>query len=100
MEEADTELCVPIRQFIPNLDSSVTKKLPAIKALSTVHIGAYEHLKYAYKALFDYAALHNLDLLTSSREIYIHGSGMLFIINNSYSVHLLYLYSSRKRNII
>lgn len=103
MEEADIELCVPIRQSISNLDSRVTqKKLPALKALSTVHIGAYEHLKYAYKALFDYAALHNLDLLTPSREIYIHGPGMLFKGNpNSYQTEILIPYSiteSEKKN--
>lgn len=91
MEEADIELCVPIRQFLSNLNSGITqKKLPARKALSTVHIGSYEHLKYAYKALFDYAAHHNLDLLTPSREIYIHGPGMLFKGNpDSYQTEIL-----------
>ena len=73
------------------------KKLPAIKALSTVHIGAYEHLKYAYKALFDYAASHNLRLLTPSREIYIQGPGMLFRGNpDNYKTEILMPFSTTK----
>lgn len=102
-EEADIELCVPIRQSISFLNSGITqKKLHALKALSTVHRGPYEHLKYAYKALFDYAALHSLTLLTPSREIYIHGPGMLFKGNpNNYQTEILIPYStteSEKKN--
>ena len=98
MEEADIELCIPINQSVLSSNSEVRqKKLPALKALSTVHIGAYEHLKYAYKALFDYAASHNLRLLTPSREIYIQGPGMLFRGNpDNYKTEILMPFSTTK----
>ncbi len=94
-EEADIELCVPIKHSISSTNSEVKqKRLPALKALSTVHIGAYEHLKYAYKALFDYAVSHDLKLLTPSREIYTQSPGMLFKGNpDNYKTEILIPFS-------
>lgn len=76
-EEADIELCVPTKSLVH--DSHVTaRQLPAIKAICTTHIGRYETLNLAYKALLDYAAAHHLQCLTPSREVYIKGPGMIF----------------------
>lgn len=77
MEEADIELCLPIKKQIK--DSKVKCKwLPKMKAIRTVHYGSYETLHLAYKALFEYANTHGLIILTPSREIYIKGPGMIF----------------------
>ena len=51
VEIADMELCIPIRKRIADSSASC-KQLPAVKALCTTHIGNYETLYLAYKALF------------------------------------------------
>ncbi len=76
-EDADIEVCVPTTQMIKD-DSISAKKLPAIKAICTTHIGGYDKLNLAYKALFDYASEHHFNCLTPSREVYIKGPGMIF----------------------
>ena len=59
VEIADMELCIPIRKKIA--DSSVScKLLPAVNAVCTTHVGNYETLYLAYKALFHYVNVHKL----------------------------------------
>jgi DNA-binding transcriptional MerR regulator len=78
MEEgADLELCVPTKKAVSHPDVTV-KKLPAVRALCTTHVGSYEKLNLAYKALVDYANEHRLNCATPSREIYVKGPGMIF----------------------
>ena len=50
----------------------------AVKAICTTHIGSYESINLAYKALTDYAAANRLETFTPSREVYIKGPGMIF----------------------
>ena len=76
-EAADIELCVPIKKLI-SADNITAKTLPAIKAICTFHLGAYEGLNLAYKALLDYARENNIKCLTPSRERYVKGPGMIF----------------------
>lgn len=76
-DEADIELCVPTTKLINNPNISA-KKLPEIKAICTTHIGSYDKLNLAYKALFDYGNEHDISFMTPSREIYIKGPGMIF----------------------
>ena len=76
-EEADIELCVPTTKLI-SADNITSKKLPGIKAICTTHLGSYESLNFAYKALLDYAISHNIKYLTPSREVYVKGPGMIF----------------------
>lgn len=91
-EEADIELCVPTTKLID--DSSISaKNLPAIKALCVTHLGSYEKINLAYKALLDYANEHNISCLTPSREIYIKGPGMVFKGNeNKYITEIIIPY--------
>lgn len=88
-DEADIELCVPTTELIH--DSSISaRKLPAIKAISTTHIGSYDKLNLAYKALLDYANEHNINCLTPSREVYKKGPGMIFKGNeNNYVTEIM-----------
>ncbi len=88
-EDADIELCVPTTQIIKE-DSISAKKLPAIKAICTTHIGGYDKLNLAYKALLDYADEHRINCLTPSREVYIKGPGMIFKGNeNKYVTEIM-----------
>jgi DNA-binding transcriptional MerR regulator len=76
-EEADIEVCVPIKKEIRAQNISV-KKLPAIKALCTTHEGSYDSFNLAYKTLTDYVRENKLEMKTPSRQVYIKGPGMIF----------------------
>lgn len=74
-DNADIEVCVPIKGPVKGVES---RKIPAIKALSTQHIGSYDNLGNAYKALFDFATEKGYETTLPTREVYIKGPGMLF----------------------
>jgi DNA-binding transcriptional MerR regulator len=76
-EVADIELCVPVKGLV-NGKNIISKQLPGIKAISTMHVGKYEALNLAYKAILDYAKENNLKCILPSREIYHKGPGMIF----------------------
>lgn len=60
-EDADIEIFVPTTKLIN--DSSVSaKKLPAIKAICTTHMGSYVTLNLAYNALFERETLSECNL--------------------------------------
>ena len=76
-EQADIETCVPVSKQASD-PKVITKELPQIRAISTIHTGTYESINMAYKAIFDYAKEKNISCLTPFREIYIKGPGMIF----------------------
>lgn len=88
-EDADIELCVPTTELIRS-DSVLSKTLPAVKAICTVHKGSYSKINLAYKVFLDYANENNLKCLTPSREMYIKGPGMIFKGNeNNYITEII-----------
>ncbi|MGC7869973.1 MerR family transcriptional regulator [Desulfosporosinus sp. SYSU MS00001] len=76
-EEADIELCVPTKGMVAG-KKTVAKLLPKIRAICTIHVGTYETLNLAYKAVLDYAKEHRLKSILPSREIYHKGPGLVF----------------------
>ncbi|MFV0393302.1 MAG: MerR family transcriptional regulator [Coprobacillaceae bacterium] len=74
-EAADIEVCVPIKKHVSG--TKEIKVLPKIKALVTTHIGPYDKLNLAYKAILDYAKDNNIEINWPSRERYIKGPGMV-----------------------
>ncbi|GCF93207.1 MerR family transcriptional regulator [Enterococcus florum] len=70
-------LGVPIKKTFSSDNVKMTT-FPAGKALCTTHIGEYDRLHEAYKALIDYAKEHHLTLDTPWREEYVKGPGKLF----------------------
>lgn len=76
-ENADIELCLPVTQILSH-PQIVCRPLPKIRALHTTHVGPYENLSFAYKALFDYINQHQLNIIKPIREVYVRGPGMLF----------------------
>jgi DNA-binding transcriptional MerR regulator/effector-binding domain-containing protein len=82
-EEADIEICIPIKKYMKSTNEISIKTLPPIKALTTVHIGTYDSLHYAYKAILDYAKDTTLELYFPSREEYHKGPGMVLKGNPS-----------------
>lgn len=88
-EIADIETCVPTSKQVNDQVVS-TKELPKIKSISTLHIGTYESINMAYKAIFDYAKEKGFNCLTPSREVYIKGPGMIFRGNpNNYITEII-----------
>jgi len=89
VEQADIELCIPLKKKINSLKYDV-KVLPKIKAISTIHIGSYDKINYAYKELFDYAKKNNIELDLPSALIYHKGPGFIFKGNpNKYITELV-----------
>jgi DNA-binding transcriptional MerR regulator len=89
-DDADIEVCVPVKEPITG-DGVATKRLPGIKAICTTHIGPYDTLTSAYKALSDYSKKESLICKVPSREIYIKGPGMLFKGNaNKYVTEIVF----------
>ena len=74
---ADIELCVPVSEK-KELKGIIIKELPRIKAVSTVHTGSYETIRYAYQALTEYITEKKLETELPVREVYIKGPGMFF----------------------
>jgi DNA-binding transcriptional MerR regulator len=88
-EIADIEVCVPTRGLV-KIEGLCAKRIPGIQAVSTMHVGGYETLNLAYKALLDYASEHDLAYGLPSREIYHKGPGMLFRGNpNKYVTEII-----------
>ena len=76
-EEADIEICVPLKKKITSSKFKV-KELPDIRALSTIHKGSYDNINNAYKAIIDYAKENNIKIEAPSRLVYHKGPGMIF----------------------
>ena len=73
-DRAHIEVCVPVTETI-NTEGVVTKNLCARRALRVVHIGNYDKLNFAYRALFDYANEHRLSYTAPLIEVYKKGCG-------------------------
>ena len=75
-DDADIEVAVPVKKAV-NSGSVTTRRLPACRTVTLVHIGSYSTLGHSYKVLADYIASENLNTIVPSREHYIKGPGML-----------------------
>lgn len=77
MEEgADIEMCVPVKKGIEKGEVS-SKTIPSQRCLITTHIGPYDALHFAYKAMQDELNAKGLEALIPTREVYEKGPGML-----------------------
>lgn len=95
-EDADIEICVPISSRVSSSDI-IIKELPEVRVICTTHIGSYEKLNMAYKAIFDYAEKNKLICKTPSREIYVKGPGMIFKGNpDKYNTQIIVPFEERK----
>lgn len=78
IETSEIEVCVPVKKELKGDKDINYKVLPKVIGLSVMHIGKYETIGNAYKALIDFSANNKLELGVPSRCIYIKGPGMLF----------------------
>lgn len=90
-EFADMELCIPIKKrFIS--ETIVVKELAPLRAITTTHIGGYDKINLAYKAILDYANTNDITCVTPSIEEYVKGPGMIFKGNPNHYVTNLSLH--------
>lgn len=82
-EDADVELCVPVKGMV-QVPGISCRKLPGCRTIRTIHRGSYDDLGYAYKALLDAAFERKLQPEVPSREIYRKGPGLIFRGNPSH----------------
>lgn len=82
-EISDIELCLPIKKTSFETKFKI-KYYPKIRAISTIHIGCYQEIGMAYKAIFDEAKRQNLVLTGPARIIYHKGPGMVLKGNPNY----------------
>lgn len=75
-DPADMETCVPLKAGAAPAGVAV-RTLPAFQALCTLHVGPYETLNLAYKALLDYGARQGLAFQIPAREFYRKVPGMV-----------------------
>lgn len=86
----ELELCVPTAET-PNKNGISIKEMPKIKSLCTTHIGSYENLFLAYKAVYKYTKEHSISLKSPYREVYIKGPGLFFKGNpNKYITEIIF----------
>ena len=71
----EMELCVPTAET-PNGNGITVKNMPRIKSVCATHVGSYETMGNAYKAIDRYARENSLTLQPPFREVYIKGPGM------------------------
>ncbi|KUP09418.1 hypothetical protein Q75_00395 [Bacillus coahuilensis p1.1.43] len=88
---ADIEVCLPVKSEVKGNDIT-TRTLASEKVISTIHIGPYETIHLAYKALTDYANEHGIEYETPFREIYIKAPGMILKGNpNKYETEVQFV---------
>jgi effector-binding domain-containing protein len=90
-EEADIEVCVPVKKEIVVTGDVKCYLLPEKKGISVIHVGPYDTLGDAYQALADYASEKGLETKIPGREIYRKGPGMLFLGNTNKYVTEIFL---------
>lgn len=74
---ATVELCVPTHEGSSNPTIQI-KNFTSMKTLCTTHVGCYDTLSNAYKAIRMYAIEHNILLDSTFREVYVKGPGAIF----------------------
>ena len=89
-ETSDLEVCVPVSEKIIAKNIS-NKAWPPTRAIHVTHVGNYENLKFAYKALFDYANAQGLSYATPWVEIYEKGYGTAMAGNPEKYITQIYL---------
>ena len=73
--EIDAEVCVPISQAATATGRIESRQLPAMTVARTLHVGPYEELGAAYRALTDWVERHGLEAGGPVQERYLNGPG-------------------------
>jgi effector-binding domain-containing protein len=72
-KDIDVEYCEAVNQFGKNEDGIIFKKIPSVKAVSTLHKGPYKNLGLAYSFIFRWIEENSYEISEPPRESYIDG---------------------------
>jgi effector-binding domain-containing protein len=75
--EIDAEVCVPVGGSVEASGRVRTRLLPAMTVARTLHVGPYEQLGEAYRAIGDWAERRHLEGTGPLRERYLNGPGQV-----------------------
>ncbi len=75
-EDADIEVAVPVKKEV-NKDEVSSRMLAGQNCVSIIHVGPYDKISEAYKALEDYLSENGIKGDIPCREIYLKGPGMI-----------------------
>ncbi len=90
--DADIEACLEVKKKV-TIKGIDCRELKGGRAVTLIHRGPYEELGRSYQKLFEYVTDNNLKTLLPSREQYIKGPGMIFMVNpKKYVTKLMLLY--------
>ena len=73
--DIDAEVCVPIVEGISTTGQIRSRELPAMTVGRTLHIGPYEDLGAAYRALTEWINRNGLEAAGPVQERYLNGPG-------------------------
>ncbi len=76
-DDADFEACMPVRQR-KEIDGISWRELPAVRCVSILHKGPYEHLGSAYAKVLNHVKKQGYRIVMPTREVYLKGPGMIF----------------------
>ena len=76
-DEADFEVCMPIRKGESDDDFEV-RELAGGQCITLMHKGPYDEISRSYAQIFEYAKKNNLEVRRPTREVYLKGPGMIF----------------------
>jgi effector-binding domain-containing protein len=73
--ELDAEVCVPVAQAVQAAGRIQSRELPAMTVARTLHVGPYEELGAAYRALTEWIERHGHEAAGPVQERYLNGPG-------------------------
>ncbi len=73
--EIDAEVCVPIAALIEGTDRIRASVIPRMTVARTLHVGPYEQLGEAYRAISEWTDEHGIEPAGPVRERYLNGPG-------------------------
>ena len=73
--EMDAEVCVPVAQPATATGRIQSRELPAATVVRTLHVGPYDELGAAYRALTDWIERNGFEASGPVQERYLNGPG-------------------------
>lgn len=67
----DMQICIPVSAPVTETLEFKYRELPATRVVSILHVGAYDTIGGAYRAIDDYIAEHHLTPTGAPREFYL-----------------------------
>jgi effector-binding domain-containing protein len=71
-DSVDAEVCIPIGHDLSTSGEAHTRVLPAMTVARTLHVGPYDEMGQAYRALTDWITDHGFEVTGPPQERYLN----------------------------